>query len=206
MRAVIFDIDGTLLDSAAEDDEIYRLAVEQVVGPVRFRSALHDYEHVTDTGILLQTLADNDIAPTDQILGDVKTAFFHGLSEHVASSGPFREVPGAADILDWLRRSANHGVAIATGGWRGSAMIKLEAAGIPVGDVPLASSDDAIERAAIMRFALDSLGRNFANVTYFGDGPWDRAACDQLGWTFQPVGPALNGLLSFDASTLELLD
>ena len=206
MQAVIFDVDGTLLDSTSQDEALYKLAVEDVLGPVRFRPGLHDYDHVTDSGILLQTLADNDITPNDVLIHEVKAAFFQRLREHIAAQGAFREIPGAMALLDRLRDSANHGVAIATGGWAGSAQIKLETAGFDTDRVPLASSDDAIDRTDIMRFALDALGAPCKGVIYFGDGPWDQDACQRLGWVFRPVGPALNGLLSFDESTLELLN
>ena len=42
MNAVIFDIDGTLLHSAAVDDALYRKAVQTVLGDVRLRPALQD--------------------------------------------------------------------------------------------------------------------------------------------------------------------
>ena len=62
MRAVLFDIDGTLLHSAAVDDALYREAVRVVLGDVRLRPSLHEYEFVTDTGVLRQILDDNAIA------------------------------------------------------------------------------------------------------------------------------------------------
>ena len=64
-------------------------------------------------------------------------------------------------------------------------------------DFPLATSDDAFDRAEIMRIALSSLGTTFDSVSYYGDGPWDRDACDKLGWNFVAVGSALGGLTSY---------
>jgi beta-phosphoglucomutase-like phosphatase (HAD superfamily) len=197
-HAVIFDIDGTLLKSFAEDDRLYREAVVQVLGDVRFRRTLSEYDRVTDTGILLQVLEDNDIGADRDRIADVKEAFFLRLEAHVKAVGPFVEMPGAKNVVGRLRNSETHQIAIATGGWRRSAETKLRTAGFDVSSIPLATSDDAIERTAIMELALASIGEEAASVTYFGDGPWDSQACDILGWTFRAVGPALAGISSYD--------
>jgi len=196
--AVIFDIDGTLLNSSAQDEALYKKAVEHILGDVRFRPGLADYDHVTDTGILMQVLEDNGVPPDEATINGIKNEFFGMVQNFVAQSGPFREMPGARAMLQRLSRSESFGVAIATGGWQRSAEIKLETAGFDIRSVPLATSDDAVDRADIMRIALESIGADCGSVTYFGDGPWDRQACHRLGWTFRAVGPGLNGLSSFD--------
>lgn len=200
-RAIIFDIDGTLLSSASEDDRLYREAVRQVFGEVRFRATLRDYPHVTDTGILRQVLADNSLPKTAKAVADVQGAFFALLGRYIDEHGPFAAIPGAREYLERLQGDPGTDVAIATGGWRGSAMMKLRAAGFDPLCVPLATSDDADERTAIMRIALDSLSRKHDTVIYYGDGEWDRAASLELGWEFRAVGAALNGIHSFDAET-----
>lgn len=197
-HAVIFDIDGTLLNSSAEDDRLYREAVIEVLGDVRLRPTLSAYERVTDTGILLQILEDNGIGDDVQRMDEVKEAFFARLESYVKSNGPFVEMPGAKDVVDRLRLSNIHEVAIATGGWRRSAELKLRTAGFDITSLPLATSDDAIERTKIMELALASIGSEVASITYFGDGPWDVRACQLLGWTFRAVGPALAGISSYD--------
>ena len=202
-HAVIFDIDGTLLDSSADDDLIYRDAVWSVLGDVKIRPSLHDYDPVTDTGILNQVFADNALVPSDDLFARVKTEFFARLQGFVDQHGPFAEIPGANDLMRRLQASSNHEIAIATGGWRLSAQIKLKSAGFDIESVPLASSDDAVERPDIMRVALSALRGEFSTITYFGDGQWDVTACETLGWDFQAVGPALNGLQSFDGLYLD---
>lgn len=197
-HAVIFDIDGTLLDSSSEDDRMYRDAVRNVLGDVTLRRELAYYDRVTDTGILLQILADNGLAENSESMQSVKKDFFGRLRAFVSSSGPFCEMPGAKSVLHRLSASASHRVAIATGGWRRSAEIKLQTSGFQVDAIPLATSDDAIERTEIMRVALSALNEKFATVTYFGDGEWDKEACSVLGWTFCPVGSSLGGIESFD--------
>lgn len=198
MHAIIFDIDGTLLDSAAVDDALYREAVCKVLGDVRFRESLSDYDYVTDSGILAQLFADNRLVEDASLVTAIKSEFVDMLAAHVAHNGPFPEIPGAQRLLGELSASDLHHIAIATGGWRITARLKLESAGLGGFDVPLATSDDAHERTDIMQIALSRLGTDFDSITYYGDGPWDVEAADRLGWNFVPVGPALGGLTSYD--------
>ena len=201
MNAVIFDIDGTLLHSAAVDDALYRKAVQTVLGDVQLRPTLHDYPFVTDTGILQEILSDNALDHEDQLLEEIRSLFVALLQDHVSAHGPFAEIPGARDFLHFLRSSSAHAVAMATGGWRQSAEFKLSSAGFDVDDIPLATADDHHERTSIMEIALASLGGVFETVTYYGDGPWDRRACEQLGWEFVAVGAELGGLENFHDAT-----
>lgn len=197
-HAIIFDIDGTLIDSSAEDDRIYRESVLHVLGDVRLRDGLADYDRVTDSGILLQILADNNLPPENSTIESVMNAFFERMQAYINSVGPFEEVSGARAVLRRIANSKEHRLAFATGGWRRSAQMKLSSAGFKIGDAPLATSDDAIERTGIMRAALSAIDEECASVTYFGDGLWDEKACKELKWSFQPVGPGLGGLESFD--------
>ena len=202
-HAVIFDIDGTLLASAQADNSLYRRAVEFVLGPVRFRDDLADYTHVSDSGILVELLRDNGLDDDPKLIEAIKNRFLAETRNHVQEFGPFEEIPGARSLLSRLRQSESHAVAIATGGWSHTARFKLETAGFAVDSVPLRTSDDAIDRLAIMRLALASLGEGLASTTYYGDGPWDELACRRLGWSFRAVGPRLCGIESFEG---ELVD
>ena len=206
MHAIIFDIDGTLLHSAAVDDALYREAVKAVLGDVRLRQSLHDYDFVTDTGVLSQIMADNEIPAKRDYEHEIKAYFVDSLRSHVDNNGPFVEISGASDLLRLLRESGSHAVAIATGGWRESAELKLRSAGLDYSDFPLATSNDHHERTGIMEIALSQLGARFESVTYYGDGPWDRDACSALGWQFVAVGPELGGLESYIAHRIEYAD
>lgn len=203
MHAVIFDIDGTLLHSAAADDRLYRAAVETVLGPVSFRKNLNEYDAVTDSGILQQILTDNRHTIAEDVFCAVQREFLRQTELHIAFSGPFDEVSGARSMLSRLSASHRHKVAIATGGWRATAELKLQSAGFDVTDIPLATSDDAVERTEIMKIALARLGEPIEAVTYFGDGEWDLAACRRLGWSFVAVGSALGGIESYHDARIE---
>ena len=147
LKAIVFDVDGTLIESMSIGSDLYFSSILAVLGPF----------------------------PT-----------IHGATKYVAS----------------LRHSKEHKVAIATGGWRSSALLKLETSGFDVNGIPVASCDDSESRAEIMRVALAKLGNEFESVTYFGDAEWDRQACQTLGWDFAPVGSDLGGIQSYDGVDL----
>ena len=199
MKAVIFDIDGTLIQSMAVDCDLYVSAIQSVIGPVRFRSRFSDYENVTDGGILEQVFIDNSLAIDSQATDRIKAVFTAKLDAHILSAGPFPIVHGALQFVENLMQSASTRVAIATGGWRESAILKLEKSGFNLARFPLASSDDSNSRVEIMSAALAMLDQDFVSVTYFGDAEWDRRACSDLGWDFVAVGHDLGGIESYES-------
>ena len=206
MHTVIFDIDGTLLDSADVDDALYQQAVRSELGDVRFRPALSDYDYVSDSGILDQLLTDNGINNEPAVVDGIKARFVALIEAYIEDNGPFAEIPGARAFVAELLASDAHQVGVATGGWQATAQLKLQAAGFGDFHLPLASSDDARDRKQIMRVALQRLGSGSGgSVTYFGDGPWDRDAAGELGWNFVAVGPTLDGLLAYDPGSLASL-
>lgn len=198
LHAVILDIDGTLLHSFDDDDRLYREAVSRVLGPVKFRE-MSEYEHVSDSGILAQVFRDNAIRPDPDTIAAIRRTFFAALERHVLQHGPFAEMPGAKAFVQRLKCSPHHTCAIATGSWRPSALLKLRTAGFDIEALPLATSDEATARSDILRHALAALPGAIGTVTYYGDGVWDRKACEALGWQFRAVGTALQGLESFES-------
>ena len=197
MKAILFDIDGTLIESMAVDTELYFASVNEVLGPVRIRDRLSDYDHVTDSGILAQLFDDNGFRFDPKLAAAVRAAFVHSVRKHIEAAGPFPAIDGAVDFFQQARGSDDTRVAIATGGWRGSARLKLASAGFEIDGVPLVTCDDAPSRIEIMRTALARIGDAFDSVTYYGDAEWDERACRCLGWNFVPVGPGLGGIESY---------
>jgi len=61
---VIFDVDGTLIDSNEFDSRLYTTAIRDVLGnDVLIRPRWIDYRHVTDAGILRELCGENGIDP-----------------------------------------------------------------------------------------------------------------------------------------------
>jgi beta-phosphoglucomutase-like phosphatase (HAD superfamily) len=204
MHAAIFDIDGTLLESDDVDGALYIEAVTHVLGNVRIRDAWEQYSRVTDAGVLAEICEENDLVLDAALSLTVMREFVGRLSAHVASNGPFREVPGALRYLSRLRQRQDVRVAYATGAWRESARLKLSSAGFPLQGIPLASSDDHPDRKQIMLHALSQLDGSIESVTYFGDAVWDLKATSELGWAFVPVGRKLGGITDFSAASADL--
>jgi phosphoglycolate phosphatase-like HAD superfamily hydrolase len=202
LKAIVFDVDGTLIESMSVDSDLYVSSISAILGPVEFRANFGDYDHVTERGIIEQLMVDNDLAVELSTIHRIRERFVASLSSHIDSVGPFPKIHGANQFIDSLRDSKEHRVAIATGGWRGSAILKLETSGINVNGIPVASCDDSHSRTEIMRVALARLGDEFESVTYFGDAEWDRRACKSLGWDFVPVGSDLGGIQSYDGVNL----
>lgn len=194
MHAHIFDIDGTLIDSNHVDGELFIKAVRLHVSDCTVRHDWGDYTHVTDSGILEELLRDNSTDHTPELASAVRTSFVKLMEDHLSNHGPFPVIAGSRVFLDSLRRTPNAAVAYATGGWRETAQLKLEAAGFPTSGIPLASGSDHHDRIEIMRLAVDRLGGEFESVTYYGDAPWDRVCADGLNWNFMGVGARINGI------------
>ena len=197
MRAVIFDIDGTLLHSNELDDNAYVSAIYDVLGSVKIRKSWSRYKNISGSGTLLEILSDNDIEDTESVLRAVEEAFVARISSHIEKHGPIVEVRGARDFVTKLAGSMDCQIAYATAGWSASARIKLESSQFPVEGIPLASCNDHIDKAAIMNHALKQLVAPFETITYYGDGERDKSAAGALGWNFVPVGEKLGGLRYF---------
>lgn len=194
MRAVIFDIDGTLLRSNQLDDETYAATIRDVLGPVHIRKSWGQYKNISGSGTLLEILEDNGIEATTAALRAVEVEFVARISGYIAAHGPIQEVPGAKEFVTKLAETGDCRIAYATSGWSGSARIKLSSSHFPLDGIPLASCNDHISKAAIMAHAFGQLAAPFESITYYGDGEWDRTAAGALGWNFIPVGEKLNGL------------
>jgi phosphoglycolate phosphatase-like HAD superfamily hydrolase len=197
----MFDIDGTLVDSAGFDSRYYAEALRSVLD-VEIDDTWRPYTHITDSGILEELLASREFdRPIDELRAAAKQKFVAAIRAHFArDSAAVREVAGAKALFDQLARLPGVRVAIATGGWAESARLKLAAIGIDPDAVPLATSSDRMERARIMELAEERAlgGAVPKSRTYFGDGAWDKRASAELGYRFVAIGRAVEHDLRFD--------
>ncbi len=193
MLNVIFDVDGTLVDSDALDGELFLQAVSDVLGEVTFRDDWVDYPHVSDAGILADILQDNGFTAGTGLEQKVRDRF-GALIISALNEAPCQALPGATGVTAQLAKRPETALGVATGGWGHTARAKLVSAGFNTGTWTIASSDDHHERTSIMRSCLARLPDRGRRTVYFGDGMWDLRACEELGWAFVGVGPQLNSV------------
>lgn len=188
MHLVLFDIDGTLVESCDFDTACFQIAVKTVLG-VEVGPDWSRYPCVTDSGILSEVIGDLGLRSKSEPLATaVRERFVHLVAEYIRCHG-VSPIPGARRFLSQLIARQDVAVAFATGGWAESARMKLSAAGIDFGATPLASSSDCRSRIEIMRLAEKRAGHSqYASRTYFGDGAWDQDASEALGYNFISVG------------------
>lgn len=200
MHVVMFDIDGTLVDSAGFDSALYVEAVQSVLG-VEIDSDWSRYEHVSDSGILDEVLRRLEPAEDPVALAARVQRHFVGLvREHLERRAEtVREIAGARKLFERLCETPGVRVAIATGGWAPTARLKLAHVGIPVERAGFASSSDSKARTDIMRLAAERAlrGDALARATYFGDGAWDQRASAALDYDFIAVGAGVAHSVAF---------
>ena len=201
MHLVVFDIDGTLVESEDFDGILYAQAITNTL-KIDVDEDWSGYRHQTDGGILNEVL-DRNGSEGDRSLAhvSVRSEFITLVSGYLAARGDrLPEVPGARAFVSRLAARPDVAIGIATGGWKETAAMKLRAIGLDPDALNVASGSDAESRVEIMRTAAERslAGRSADRRTYFGNRPWDREASRRLGWHFIGIGPDVEHSTRFD--------
>jgi len=188
MHLIMFDIDGTLIESNDFDSICFSRAVNDVLN-ITVDTNWKRYKHVSDLGILRQLIAEStDLQINDSIVDSVKERFLMHLNLHMENT-KIEQIPGASNFVEYLQSRPDVTVSLATGGWYESAQLKLNAAGVNSTNIPIASSSDHYSRTEIMKISERLTQEDtFQSKTYFGDGVWDLDASKLLNYGFVLVG------------------
>ncbi len=190
MKGIIFDVDGTLVNSYGLDGDCFRQAVYKTLGNIYIRNDWGDYSEVTDEGILREIFADNNLGFTD--CQEVKSSFEVIIQDHLTQHpSSCTEITGAKKAIAALQKDQSKKIGIATGGWGNTARAKLNHVGIQYNRLTLTSCDDKISRIEIMDLCREKLECSPSDMTYIGDGEWDMQATEALGWNFIGIGQRL---------------
>lgn len=189
-KLVIFDIDGTLTNTKKVDDRCYMQAFEQTFGVDISHQSWHQMENVTDWGIteeLIVRLFGRTPVTKDYL--SLSENFLNNLTEALANDpSQFREVKGAKKFFDYLKAQTDYYVGVATGGWKATALLKLNAIDLTIQNLPFAHSNLYKTRQEILQNAIEQgkqlYQQEFDQVVYFGDGVWDYKVCLELGLPF----------------------
>ena len=195
MNLVMFDIDGTLTATTGVDAQCFVQAVNDLFNIKDVDTDLTSYKNVTDQGIAAEIIQRNTgrVATEKQLTG-LKRHFVKLLREEAFSNPTlFYPVEGAGEILEELARHRDMEISLATGGWKESALLKLEAAGLDTKNLPMATSSDALSREEIMILSEERAQKayninSFDSVVYVGDGVWDVRSAHSVGYHFLGVG------------------
>lgn len=206
MNLAIFDIDGTLTNTAEVDSQAYFDALEDLFSIRLHGVDLRQFKYSSDLGILNEIFSKTFARlPGADEVERFKNRFLTALtlsSERAPSE--FREIPGANSFLQMLQRNSEWFVAIATGCFYDSAALKLRLAEFPYESIPIATCDDHIERIGVIQRALQKSVEHydvveFNNTVYLGDGVWDVHAAKALDLPFLAVGRRVPELLGAGA-------
>ena len=195
MKLAIFDIDGTLTNTNSIDNECFLKALSEAHAITEINTDWATYPHTTDSGITLHIFQEKlGRSPEENELAKFKSCFVNLLSKHCQSnSSSFAEIAGASFALNRLKRESDWAIAIATGCWCESALLKLRAAKIDIDKIPAAYAEDGLSREEILQAAVSqSLKQyslsSFGKIVSIGDGLWDVRTARRLNFSFLGVG------------------
>lgn len=195
MKLAIFDIDGTLTNTNKVDDECFVRAFAETYEITKMSTDWAAYPHTTDSGIAFHVLFEKfGREPNDAELDRLRERFMDLMRQRCRlASSAFAEIAGASVALSRLKREPDWALAIATGCWRESALLKLAAAKLEVAEIPAGYAEDGLSRESILKAAVSrSLIRyresGFEKIVSIGDGVWDVRAARREEFAFLGVG------------------
>lgn len=188
-KLVLFDIDGTLVNTQGAGARAFRRAMIEVYGETGPIDA-YDFHGRTDPQIAraLLRLAGLQDEAIDRGLSDLWTAYLRELTVELdRPDSEVRVLDGVAALLDALHATGEHLVALLTGNIEPGARLKLRAAGLwHRFDFGAYGSDherrDRLPAVAVRR-ARERAGIDFRgrDIVIVGDTPFDVSCGRSLG-------------------------
>lgn len=201
---MLFDIDGTLIDSGGAGAQALEDAFHEVLGRGHGISGI-SMAGRTDLSIMRESFAMLGIPFEQEAVGKVLSAYLSHLEEHLAN-GPVGHVkPGMKGLLDMLSGINGHCSGLLTGNVQAGAQIKLQHYGLAGYFSFGAYGDDNEERGELLPIAVSRYKALFGHeIAYrdcvvIGDTPRDVHCA-------KPYGAVSVGVATGPFSRAELLE
>lgn len=191
---IVFDVDGTLIGGEKTDWKCFDDAFKEAAGFPLAPSFFHSLKEVTARAIVHQALNGATHHEKHNIEAKTRQGYLYRLKKAIQDDpDAFPAMEGAAVLIQDIQKRRVP-IAIATGDWRESILVKLNASGIPFDNIPITTSSDYYNRAEIIASSIEKAGGNLLNSIYVGDGHWDLRASRKLGIAFIGCGTKLDRL------------
>ena len=189
MTLVIFDVDGTLVYSDRRDSQAFGQTYLEIYGKPFPSLDWNHFPHVTDHTIFGTAIQQQFGRQVDS--GEIEAfqaVYLAHLREKRAKQPQyFQQVPGAADLVRRLQRESGFEVAVATGGWKAPAQVKLAHIGIDPEPLVLVGADNKVTREEIIQDSIDQSKAKVVGIqkiVYIGDAIWDIRTTRNMGLNF----------------------
>lgn len=194
---IILDVDGTLVHSLEAEAVLFPQACEEALGLNDLPTGFDSYRFPSDSGIVGELVERHFGRRASRDEHErVEQRFFELISEcYQREPERCRPVAGAVAAAEYFCNTPEYAVAIATAGWRRTALHKLNVAGFRLNGLPTATANDAVTKRDIMQIAAERSPahydiKQFESVICFGDSRGDANAARELGYAFIGIDTA----------------